>query len=102
LANSRLERLPVTIMPGGRRFSGLAGQEALNRSWLEQAGGDREEAARLRSEYFSELGKRSGSRRRAIAAARRAAKIAELEAAAGLRFTTVDELARLAGERFMR
>ena len=34
--------------------------------------------------------------------ARRAAKIAELEAAAGLRFTTVDELARLAGERFMR
>jgi hypothetical protein len=86
----------------GGRFSGLAGQEALNRSWLEQAGGDREEAARLRSEYFSELGKRSGSRRRAIAAARRAAKIAELEAAAGLRFTTVDELARLAGERFMR
>jgi hypothetical protein len=86
----------VIVLPTSRHDRGRKGQATLARSWLEQAGGDQELADHLRSEYFSELGKRSGSRRRAKAAARRAAMIAELEAQAGLRLTSADELLAIA------
>jgi hypothetical protein len=75
----------------------------LYRSLWEQAGGDRELFERLRSEHFAELGKRSGSRRRAKRAARIAAEMAGLEAAAGIRFTSEDEvLALLARQQVKR
>jgi hypothetical protein len=63
----------VTITPDQRHNGGVNSYAALARSFEDQAGGDRELADRLRSEYFSELGKRSGSKRRAKAVARRAA-----------------------------
>jgi hypothetical protein len=75
---------------------------ALLRSFFDQANGDPQVAAELRSEYFAELGRRSGSRRRAKARERVAALTAELEAGAGLRITSVDELAELARRQVKR
>ncbi len=92
----------MTILSVSRRDRGLRSQATFARSFLEQAGGDPDLAERLRSQHFSEMGRRSGSRRRALAAERRAAEAAELEARAGLRITSTEELARLAGVRVER
>jgi hypothetical protein len=86
----------MSISPDQAHDRGLRKQEGLNRWFLDQANGDRELADRLRSEWFSELGRRSGSRRRAKRNAKIAAEVAALEASTGLRFLTVDEVAELA------
>jgi hypothetical protein len=100
--------LPVSISPSKAHDRAKKAAAAVSRSFLDQAGGDRDLAERLRREHFSELGRRSGSRRRAKAAerraedaARRAAYFAELEAA-GVRFTSEAELAELLGEPLPR
>jgi hypothetical protein len=61
-----------------------AANAAFRRSFLDRANGDLELAARLRSEFFSEMGRRSGARRRAIAAERARAQRAALAVAASV------------------
>jgi hypothetical protein len=93
----------MSIMtPSQNAKGGVSRQAALLRSFFDQANGDPQLAAELRSEYFAELGRRSGSRRRAKARERVAALTAELEARAGLRITSVDELAELARHQVKR
>jgi hypothetical protein len=69
----------------------LRAMQTRQRFWLERAGGDRDLADRLRSEFYSELGKRSGSRRRAKAAKRRAEELRELRAQ-GVEVMSADEV----------
>jgi hypothetical protein len=94
----------MAISPDKAHDRALKANAALRRLFLDQAGGDRELAERLRSEWYSELGKRSGSRRRAKAAARRAAELPALQAAYGghLPFVTDAELLRMAREQARR
>jgi hypothetical protein len=73
----------------------LKGNAALSRSFLDRAGGDRQLAERLRSEWYSELGRRSGSKRRAKAAAKRAAEQRALEGR-GVTIVSVEELLAIA------
>jgi hypothetical protein len=84
----------VTISPDKAHIRSLKAAAGLRRSFLDQAGGDPILAERIRSEFYSEMGKRSGSRRRAKAHARRRAEVAELERA-GLHITTMEELEKL-------
>jgi hypothetical protein len=92
----------VIVLPSHNVKGGRNRQAALARSFLEQANGDRDLAERLRSEFYSELGRRSGARRRSLAAKRRAELIAEVEARTGVRITSVDELAALARAQVKR
>jgi hypothetical protein len=71
------------------------------RSWLERAGGDRGLADQLRSEFYSELGKQSGARRRANAAKRRAEELAALRAE-GVVIVSDEELLRAARRQVKR
>jgi hypothetical protein len=82
----------VIDLPDQKPVRTAVASAVFRRSFLDRAGGDPDLAERLRSEFYSEMGRRSGSRRRALAAKRRAEKIAALEAAAGQRFTSSDEL----------
>jgi hypothetical protein len=92
LANSPPNELKAIIVASHNAKGGHNRQAALARSFLEQANGDRDLAERLRSEFYSEMGRRSGARRRALAAKRRAELIAAEEARTGVRFTSDDEL----------
>ena len=62
----------MIVSPSDRADRAAKARDALQRSFLDRAGGDRVEAERLRREHYAEMGRRSGSRRRAKAAARRA------------------------------
>jgi hypothetical protein len=59
----------MTISADQAHDRALKGNAALSRSFLDRAGGARQLAERLRNEWYSELGRRSGSKRRAKAAA---------------------------------
>jgi LAS superfamily LD-carboxypeptidase LdcB len=89
----------VTISPDQKHDRAVKGQAALSRLFDQRAGDDRELADRLRREHFSKMGKRSGSRRRAKAAARRAAELAALAQRYGLTLTSESELADLARQQ---
>jgi hypothetical protein len=91
----------VTISPDKAHDRAVKAADGLRRSFLDQAGGDRELAARLRSEHFSELGRRSGDKRRAQAAKRRADELAALRAA-GVEFATEAELLKAARQLVRR
>ena len=71
------------------------GNAALSRSFLDRAGGDRQLAERLRSEWYAELGRRSGSKRRTKAAAKRGAEQRALEGR-GVTIVSVEELLAIA------
>jgi hypothetical protein len=92
----------VTISPDQKHDRAVKGQAALSRLFDQRAGDDRELADRLRREHFSKMGKRSGSRRRAKAAARRAAELAALAQRYGLTLTSESELADLARQQVKR
>jgi hypothetical protein len=86
----------MTISPDKAHDRALKASAAFRRSFLDRAGGDRVLAERLRREYYSELGHRSGSKRRAKAALRAAELAREAEA---LGIMTEAELLRLAQRR---
>jgi hypothetical protein len=85
----------VIVLPSQSDDRTAKSQATLTRSFLDRAGGDRDLAERLRSEYFSELGRRSGSKRRAKAAAKRAAEQRALESL-GVIIVSVEELLAIA------
>jgi hypothetical protein len=85
----------MTISADQAHDRALKGKAALSRSFLDRAGGDRQLAERLRSEWYSELGRRSGSKRRAKAAAKRAAEQRALEGR-GVTIVSVEELLAIA------
>jgi hypothetical protein len=72
----------VIEMPDQRDDRTTKARAALQRKFFDQAGGDREEAARLRRVFYQELQRRSAAVRRATAAAARRAERAELAALA--------------------
>jgi hypothetical protein len=81
----------MAITPDQAHDRSVKAMQTRQRFWLERAGGDRDLADRLRSEFYSELGKRSGSRRRAKAAKRRAEELRELRAQ-GVEVMSADEV----------
>jgi hypothetical protein len=85
----------MSISPDQAHDRSVKAMRTRQRSWLERANGDRALADRLRSEFYSEMGKRSGSRRRANAAKRRAAELAALRAQ-GVVIVSDEELLRAA------
>jgi hypothetical protein len=92
----------MSISPSKAHDRAVKGNAALSRSFVDQANGDLELAGRLRSEWYSEMGRRSGSKRRALAAARRAARRAALDreaAALGITATEADLLRLAQGKR---
>jgi hypothetical protein len=91
----------MPISPDKAHIRSLKAAAGLKRSFLDRAGGDHELAERLRSEFYSEMGKRSGSRRRAIAAKRRAKELRGLRAQ-GVEITTADELLQAARQQVKR
>ena len=91
----------MSITPDQRWVFGRKGYDSLARSWLDQAGGDRQLAERMRSEWYSELGRRSGSKRRAKAAAKRAAEQRALEGR-GVTIVSVEELFAIASAQVKR
>jgi hypothetical protein len=78
-------------MPSQSEDRAAAARAALQRSFIDQAGGDREEAERLKREFYARLGRRSGVARRTKASARAAAEQATL-AELGFRVVTEAEL----------
>jgi hypothetical protein len=72
----------VIEMPSQSTDRTAKARAALQRKFLDQAGGDREEAARLRRVFYQELQRRSVAVRRARAAAASRAERAELAALA--------------------
>ena len=91
----------MTISADQAHDRALKGNAALSRSFLDRAGGDRQLAERLRSEWYSELGRRSGSKRRAKAAAKRAAEQRALEGL-GVTIVSVEELLAIASAQVKR
>jgi hypothetical protein len=91
----------VTISAGKAHDRAVKAAAAVSRSFLDRAGGDRKVAARLRAEHFSELGRRSGARRRAQAAERRRAELAALQAR-GVEIVSDEELLRAAVRQVKR
>jgi hypothetical protein len=87
-------RCRLIEMPSQSQDRAAAARAALQRSFVDQAGGDREEAERLKREFYAGLGRRSGVARRAKAAARAAAEQATL-AELGFRVVTEAELVAL-------
>jgi hypothetical protein len=85
----------MTISAAQAHDRALKGNAALSRSFLDRAGGARQLAERLRNEWYSELGRRSGSKRRAEAAAKRAAEQRALEDR-GVTIVSVEELLEIA------
>ena len=85
----------MIVLPSQSDDRTAKSQATLTRSFLDRAGGDRELAERLRSEWYSELGRRSGSKRRAKAAAKRAAEQRALEDR-GVTIVSVEELLAIA------
>jgi hypothetical protein len=64
------ERLVMPITPSQAHDRALRAAAVFRRSFLDRAGGDVDLAERLRSEWYSEMGRRSAASRRAKAAAR--------------------------------
>lgn len=68
---------------------------ALEARFVDQAGGDRVEAERLRSEFYSRLGPLSGRARRLLSAERSELELIEWRAL-GVEVMTIEKLAGLA------
>jgi hypothetical protein len=88
-------------MPDQKQDRAAKANAALWRKFLEEAGGDRELADQLRSEYYRDLQSRSAATRRANKAAKIAAELAALRAR-GVEISTFDEVLRAAQELVKR
>ena len=88
-------RCQVIEMPSQSTDRTAKGRAALQRKFLDEAGGDREEAARLRRVFYQDLQRRSAAVRRARTAAASRAERADLAAlAASLGVMSEAELLR--------
>jgi hypothetical protein len=68
---------------------------ALQRKWLDLAGGDREEAERLKREHYRRLQSRSAAKRRQKRELREAAEARLLEAQTGIHIMMEEEFGRI-------
>jgi hypothetical protein len=83
-------------MPGQSEDRTAKARAALQRKWLDLAGGDRDRADQLRREYYRGLQRRSVAKRRQRRQQKIAAEVRALEASTGLRIMTEEEFARAA------
>jgi hypothetical protein len=82
-------------MPGQGEDRAAKARAALQRKFLDLAGGDRVKADQLRREHYQRLQRRSAAKRRQKRAARVAAENRLLEAQLGEKIMTEDEFVRI-------